>query len=208
MTTYLPIRSGVRPPGLGMGTDLEAGSVIGWRRFSGRLRIRAVRSSDCDAPLTRSAADAALPKHARRAGKARSQEMLVTRMRELHHSAIAHHHSARRGAQRADARVTPLLRRLLREQPCNVVGRYGEAQLVVVTPGECELARVALTEERHQRLGERQFVPGELRSDGARAGELARIPEQPIGDVDAGARKAAQLLTECYAGCREQKALA
>src|SRR5690349_7900315 len=116
MTTYLPIRSGVRPPCLDMGTDLEAGSVIGWRGFSGRrIRIRVVRSSDCDARLTRFAAAAARPKHARRAGKARSQKMFVTRMRELHHSPIAHHHGARRRAQRADARVTPLLRRQLRE---------------------------------------------------------------------------------------------
>src|SRR6516164_1871557 len=128
MTTYLPILSGMRPPGLGIGTDLEAGSVIGWRDCrDGASGYGVARSSDCDVSLTRFAATAAAAPCGRRTAAALSAEMLVTRMRELHHStAVAHHHGAELGAQLADARIAPLLRRQLCGEARDILRRHSE----------------------------------------------------------------------------------
>src|SRR5215469_13201991 len=87
MTTYLPILSGMRAPGLGIGTDLEAGSVIGGAiARDGASGYGVARTSDCDVTLTRYAATAAGARSDQRRAAAASAKMLVTRMRELHHS--------------------------------------------------------------------------------------------------------------------------
>src|SRR6516225_10697805 len=128
MTTYLPILSGMRAPGLGSGTDLEAGSVIGWWRVvrDGASGYGVARSSDCDATLTQSAATAAAARRGHSRSAALSAEMLVTGMRELHHTTVAHHDGAGLGAQHADARIAPFLRRQLRGEARDVLRRDRE----------------------------------------------------------------------------------
>src|SRR5262249_5536283 len=134
--------------------------------------------------------------------------MLIARMRELHHSTAAQHALAARLAERADALIVPAFRRQLRVQPRDLRCRHREAQLVVVTTAQREQPRALLAERRAQRLGDRQFLEGKLGAERARLRELAGIPEQPVGYVDAGAREGAQPLTERDARRRQQKALA
>ena len=92
------------------------------------------RSGDCDASLTR-------PGAAAQPGRLRSGKVLVSGMRELHHSTLALHDRAWCGTQRADARVAPTLRRQLCGEARHAIGVHREAQLVVVAAGERELTR-------------------------------------------------------------------
>src|SRR5271170_1184239 len=75
-----------------------------------------------------------------RAGRAHLTEVLVTAMRELHHRPVAQHHRPRGRAQYANAAVAPALRRQLVAERREVFLRDAEAQLVVITAGERELA--------------------------------------------------------------------
>src|SRR5204862_843627 len=69
-------------------------------------------------------------------------------MRELHHSPLAQHFGARRGAQRADAGIAPALRRKLGEHGGDFFRMHREEQLVVVAAGERESARLLLPTAR------------------------------------------------------------
>src|SRR5437763_16970207 len=70
-------------------------------------------------------------------------------MRELHHSPLAQHFGARRGAQRADAGIAPALRRKLGEHGGDFFRMHREEQLVVV-------AAVPVSEPLVRAVGEEQ----------------------------------------------------
>src|SRR5580658_7173691 len=87
-----------------------------------------------------------------------SGEVLISGMRELDHSTVAHDNRSGALAQRADARVSEALRRQLAKQPRDVFRVHGEAQLVVFSAGERKLAGTHTSERRQQRLGQRQLA--------------------------------------------------
>src|SRR5215469_8121301 len=129
---------------------------------------------------------ACAPAHATAACAApASGEMLVAGMRELHHSTVAYDHRAGTLAQHPDLTVVPLRRSELALQLGGTRRVHRKQQLVVIAGGECELARRLPSERLLQRARHRELGEGDLEPHTARGGELARIAEQPVRDVDA-----------------------
>src|SRR5580698_10872696 len=79
--------------------------------------------------------------------QSRSAEMLVARMRELHHSTAAHDARTAPRQQLTDARIAPALGWQLREQLGHPHRRDCEAQFIVIAAAQGEEPR-ALVPER------------------------------------------------------------
>src|SRR6202042_2162135 len=103
MTTYLPILSGIFAPGLAGGMVLEAGNDMSaaCKRTARQDKVSHRRMTVMHASGARPRARAA---HGRapRAVQRDSAEVLITGMRELHHSPFAQHLCADCRAQRAE----------------------------------------------------------------------------------------------------------
>src|SRR5579863_3079581 len=142
MTEYLPILSGMRPPGLAGGIDFEAGSVMACRRQPRMLEDTVPPRGAAVMHASRSPRCVRRARHAAAACAADSSgEMLVSGMRELHHSTVARDVDPGSRAQHADLTVIPLCRRQLALElgPARRVHR--EHELIVIARTESELAR-------------------------------------------------------------------
>jgi len=74
--------------------------------------------------------------------------------------------------------------------------RRGEQQLVIVAAGEQAIVGERFVRAAGDRPRPRKAVPEELRADAGRFQDMTEIGEQPVGDVDRAARKAAQPLAQ------------
>ena len=67
-------------------------------------------------------------------------EMIIARMRELHHVPVVRNHGSRSGAHGPDGTIAPTLRRQFFTQLRDIRRAHREAQFIIVAAGERELA--------------------------------------------------------------------
>jgi hypothetical protein len=108
-------------------------------------------------------------------------------MRELHHIPFVGNLGSRYLADNPDATIAPALGRKLLPQVSDVRRPDREAELIIVATRQGELACAFLADGADEGFGDRNILVVDLDATSARVGELSRIAEQTIRNVDARA---------------------
>src|SRR6185437_144473 len=206
ITTYLPIFSGMRRCGTGLGDGVDSADMGSRNRQKRGTAYGPEQRPYCDASR-RVLCPCGHPRPSVRG--VLGVEVTESRMREVHHTRIASQHAGTWGRdQNADPAIAPLFRRHLSTQACDGVRMRSETQLVVLTACQRQGMSSCVTDRFHESVGDRNAV--ELDIDSAAAGlrELPCVPEQAVGNVDAGAGKLPQALAEGHTRRWEKEALA